>query len=313
MKIANEEFELRWGIKTINDARAERGYDLVEDGGTPLIASGFVPLDSINLASPTPPPVRSSELLQNKVESSLQGLDYETQQYADYFWRKFDGLTEENAINIGGTVTKLVKDLTSEIQRNLDKGMRNLKDVDVPPEDYEEYRLAVLDACDKVERELYKELGIDIDERPPTVQDYIDSVVDDAEIKMKDSVNVMKDEVTSTLRRVVTQDPEKIQKTLQKKYKSLEENRAKTIAQTTSANATSATQYTTYQSNGLQMMWLTQRDGRVRFTHQQTDGKFPDARGYFKVGGERTTRPLGEGLSAGNVINCRCQLFPSRG
>ena len=312
LKMANEEFELRWGIKTINDVRAERGYDKVPEGNAPLIAAGYVPLDSLALVSPSPTPMRSSDLHESKVESSIQGLDYEQSAYADYFWRKFDGLTTENTINIQGAVEKCVKDLTKEIQRKVDIGIMTFKDVDIPAEDYEEYRLSVVEALDRVEQELLMELGVEVDERPPSVQEYMDDVVTDAEYKMKDSVNVMKDEVSSTLRRVVTEDPVKIQKTLQKKFKSLEENRAKTIAQTTSANATSATQYTVYQSNGFQMMWLTQRDGRVRFTHQQVDGKFPDARGYFKVGGEQTTRPLGDGLSAGNSINCRCQLFPSR-
>lgn len=311
--LQNEDFELRWGIKTINDARAERGYDKIPEGDMPVIAAGYVPLDSLALVSPSPAPMRSSELLEKKVESSVQGLDYQRADYADYFWRKFDGLTMENAINIQGVVDKAIRDLTKELQRKVDIGITNFKDVDIPLEDYEEYRASVLEACDTIERELLLELGIESDERPPSVQDYIDEVVDDAEIKMKDSVEVMKSEVSSTLRRVVTEDPIKIQKTLQKKFKSLEESRAKTIAQTTSANATSATQYATFTSNGFKMMWLTQRDGRVRFTHQRVDGKFPDARGYFTVGGEKTTRPLGDGLSAGNVVNCRCQLFPSRG
>ena len=58
------------------------------------------------------------------------------------------------------------------------------------------------------------------------------------------------------------------------------------------------------------MMWLTQRDGLVRPAHVQADGSMQGSDGYFTVGGEKTTRPLGPGLSAGNSINCRCQLFP---
>jgi hypothetical protein len=46
------------------------------------------------------------------------------------------------------------------------------------------------------------------------------------------------------------------------------------------------------------------------------DGKFTieneiiDEEGNVTIETETTDRPLGEGLSASNAINCRCQLFP---
>ena len=312
-RLQQEEFELRWGLKTINDARAERGYDKVPDGDTPLIAAGYLPLDALALALPAPAPARSAEQSAEKIESNFNNLDYKTQQYANYFWRKFDGLTEENAINIEAIVTKSIKDLTTEIQRRVDSGTFDIANIDIPSSDYDEFTLAVLEACESVELGLIEELGLDPDAMPPTVKEYIDDVVESSALKMRDSVGVMKDEVASVLQKISTEDPLVIRKTLQKKFKSLEQSRAKTIANTTSANATSATQYTVYKSNGFKTMWLTERDGRVRFTHAAVDGKFPNAQGYFSVGGEKTTRPLGDGLSAGNLINCRCQLFPSRG
>jgi len=50
-----EEFELKWGLKTINEARADRGYDPIKDGNIPLIAGGYAPLQSV--ANPAPAPV----------------------------------------------------------------------------------------------------------------------------------------------------------------------------------------------------------------------------------------------------------------
>lgn len=60
------------------------------------------------------------------------------------------------------------------------------------------------------------------------------------------------------------------------------------------------------------MAWLSMRDGNVRPSHQAADGQLQGADGYFTVDGEKTTRPLGSGLSPKNVINCRCQIFPMR-
>jgi hypothetical protein len=95
------------------------------------------------------------------------------------------------------------------------------------------------------------------------------------------------------------------------------------IANTTAANVTSGMQHTVYKDLGFKMMWLTQRDSKVRPSHARLDGSFQDGKGKFTVENqeedtegnitttiETTDRPLGRGLSASNAINCRCQLFP---
>lgn len=60
LDMRKEEFELKWGLKTINEARADRGYDPIKDGNTPLIAQGFVPVQSV--ANPAPAPVAARKL-----------------------------------------------------------------------------------------------------------------------------------------------------------------------------------------------------------------------------------------------------------
>lgn len=308
--LQNEDFELRWGIKTVNDSRRERGYDPIADGDTPLIGSGYVPLDSLSLLSPVPTVARNVDKGMITEHMSIDSL--QTQNIQDYYWRQYDGLTEENSAHLERIVGKAIKGLNKKIQSNLESGNYNLKNVDLTKEEYERYKQSVSKACESVKRDLARELGIDVKDMPKNVTNYIDDVADQSVKNLKESINVIKKEVKGTLKRVSREDPSTIKDVMQKKYRSLEESRSRTIAQTTSANATSGTQYAVFKENGIKMMWLSQRDGRVRYAHQIADGKFPNAQGYFTVGGEKTTRPLGPGLSAGNSVNCRCQLFPVR-
>ena len=313
VKLQEEEFELKWGIKTINDARADRGYDKLPDGNVPLVANGFVPLDSLTLGIPSPAVTKSME---NKlITSSFTSDDYLTSELTDkdYFWRRYDDLTTKNTISIENIVSGAIGDLTKQINRKLKMNNTNLKGLDFSDKAYADYFDVLIEACDNIEAELIRDLNLDPDNIPPTIEKLINDSTIESVNQLKESGDVIKEEVLRTFDKVkATADPEIISNALNKKFKSLEVSRAKTIAQTTSAKATATTQYTVFKENGLKMMWLSQRDGRVRFAHQQADGKFPNSAGYFTVGGEKTTRPLGPGLSVGNVVNCRCQLFPVR-
>ena len=310
MALQNEEFELRWGIKTVNDSRRERGYDAIVEGDTPLIAGGYVPLDSLALLSPMPATERS--ISNEIVTQNVLNDDIETSNIKDYYWRQFDGLTEDNAAHLERLVSKSIKGLNKKLQSRFDSGNYNVNNIDLTDEEYARYRQSVAKACESVKKELGQELGFDPKKTPKQINDYINQVADESVQSLQESVVVIKKEVKQTLKNVSKEDAATIREVMSRKYKSLEESRAKTIAQTTSSNATSATQYTVFKENGIKMMWLSQRDGRVRYSHQLADGKFANSQGYFTVGGEKTTRPLGPGLSAGNSINCRCQLFPVR-
>lgn len=58
--------------------------------------------------------------------------------------------------------------------------------------------------------------------------------------------------------------------------------------------------------------WITQRDEKVRITHNEADGQIVKGDELFKIRNlktgffEYTNRPKGDGLSVGNSINCRC-------
>lgn len=314
-KIQREEFELRWGIKTINDARSERGYDKVTDGNVPLIGNGYVPLSQATYGFESSLEV-VAENNQRALTSRMTTDDYLTAELKqrDIYWRQFDGITLESALTIETIVSKAIAEINVEMASRLELGDTDFTDIDFKEETYTKYYSAVKEACSKIQSKMYEELALDKKDIPVTVTQSAENAAQESVALLRNSRDVIKREIQQLyLGSAATEDPAKMAKLLQAKFKSLSKSRAETIARTTSSNATSATQHSVMKANKVKMMWLSQRDGAVRSAHLDADGQIADNTGYFTVGGERTERPLGSGLSVKNVVNCRCQLFPVRG
>jgi HK97 family phage portal protein len=310
-----EEFELKWGIKTINDARGERGYDPIPEGNTPLIANGFVPLQSA--VNPAPVPVVARKLL-TRANAKLPIV---TADAKDLFWRNFDGITEANAGSLENVVEMIIAQIKEQVFQLADDGVLTLATVDVSPEELAKYDAIIAEAANQVATELYATLAIE-GAVPPTAE--VIALVEESSAQIRDSIGVIKQEVQATLTANAGKDKDELFKILNTKFDSLQTSRARAIANTTSANVTSGMQYAVYKDEGFEMVWLTQRDGRVRPAHAALEGSTQGADGYFtvvtevrdkegniiEVKTEKAKRPLGSGLSASNAVNCRCQLFP---
>jgi HK97 family phage portal protein len=310
-----EEFELKWGIKTINDARGERGYDPIPEGNTPLIANGFVPLQSA--VNPAPVPVVARKLLTR----ANPKLPIVTADAKDLFWRNFDGITEANAGSLENVVEMIIAQIKEQVFQLADDGVLTLATVDIPESELAEYDAIIAEAANQVAQELYATLAIE-GGVPPTAE--VIALVEESSAQIRDSIGVIKQEVQATLTANAGKDKDELFKILNTKFDSLQTSRARAIANTTSANVTSGMQYAVYKDEGFEMVWLTQRDGRVRPAHAALEGSTQGADGYFtvvtevrdkegniiEVKTEKAKRPLGSGLSASNAVNCRCQLFP---
>ena len=303
-----EEFELKWGLKTINEARADRGYDPIKDGNIPLIAGGYAPLQSVVNAPPLPVVPRKLERaygIQNRAKLPLI-----TAEGKDLFWRNFDKLTEKSSNKIDNVVQTIIGQLKNEVLSNIDKGVISLSGLDINDADYAKFQTMIESACLSVQNELLKSLELGDQDLTGEVGQQIKDLANESSAKIRESVDVMKSEIRQVIENNAGLPKDEMKEALKTKFVQLSEGRAKTIANTTSANVTSGMQHVVYKDLGFKMMWLTQRDGDVRPAHVQADGSMQGADGYFTVGGEKTTRPLGSGLSAGNSINCRCQIFP---
>lgn len=308
LDMKQEEFELKWGMKTINEARADRGYDRIKDGDVPLIAAGYMPLQTAVNAPPAPVVARKLERGYNVV--SRAKLPLITAESKDLFWRNFDKVTEKSSLKIDNVVQTIIGQLKNEVLSNIDKGIISLSDLDINDADYAKFQGMVESACLSVQNELLKALDLGEQDLTGEVGQQIKDLANESSAKIRESVDVMKAEIRQVIENNAGLPKDEMKDALKTKFTQLSEGRAKTIANTTSANVTSGMQHAVYKDLGFKMMWLTQRDGLVRPTHVQADGSMQGADGYFTVGGEKTTRPLGSGLSAGNSINCRCQLFP---
>jgi HK97 family phage portal protein len=322
-----EEFELKWGIKTINDARGERGYDPIPEGNTPLIASGFVPLAataSVTLTDLFGNNKNKPEITKPTSRSLTRAnakLPIVTADAKDLFWRNFDGITEANAGSLENVVEMIIAQIKEQVFQLADDGVLTLATVDIPESELAEYDAIIAEAANQVATELYATLAIE-GGVPPTAE--VIALVEESSAQIRDSIGVIKQEVQATLTANAGKDKDELFKILNTKFDSLQTSRARAIANTTSANVTSGMQYAVYKDEGFEMVWLTQRDGRVRPAHAALEGSTQGADGYFtvvtevkdkegniiEVKTEKAKRPLGSGLSASNAVNCRCQLFP---
>jgi SPP1 gp7 family putative phage head morphogenesis protein len=85
-------------------------------------------------------------------------------------------------------------------------------------------------------------------------------------------------------------------------------SRARTIAQTTAVSAFETGQQLAFQDAGItRHRWLSQRDERVRESHQIVDGEEVEIGQPFSNGLLYPGDPSG---SAAEVINCRCSVLP---
>jgi HK97 family phage portal protein len=319
--LRQEEFELKWGIKTINEARADRGYDPIKDGNIPLIAGGYAPLQSV--ANPAPAPVVARKLERGYNVVNRAKLPLITADSKDLFWRNYDGLTTIASNNITPIVEQMIETIQDQVFEQIESGAISMSDVTVSLDEIVDFEEAIFEACETVKQELLTQFSLGTEDLSGAVGQEIQAITTESADKIRESIGVIKEDVQKTLIANSSKTKDELLDILTKQFDTLKTSRARTIANTTAANVTSAMQHTVYKDLGFKMMWLTQRDSRVRPSHARLDGSYQDAKGKFSVETEAkdsdgnpitvietTDRPLGRGLSASNAINCRCQLFP---
>lgn len=321
LDMQKEEFELKWGLKTINEARTDRGYDKIKDGDTPLIAQGFVPLQSV--ANPAPVPMVPRKLQRAYGIQNRAKLPLITAESKDLFWRNYDGLTTIASDNVNAIVGQMIESIQDQVFEQIESGAISMTDVEVSLDELVEFEEAIFEACETVKQELLTQFSLGAEDLSGAVGQEIQAITTESANKIRESIGVIKEEVQKTIIANSSKTKDELFEILTKQFDTLKTSRARTIANTTAANVTSGMQHTVYKDLGFKMMWLTQRDSKVRPSHARLDGSFQDAKGKFLVETESkdadgntittietTERPLGRGLSASNAINCRCQLFP---
>lgn len=327
-ELKQEEFQLRWGIKTINDARAERGFNTISGGDVPLIANGFVPLSGaiIPVAKPSAPQLTAKA---PQMPVTARSFPYNTNEARAEFWRNYDGLTTKNQNDIAAVVSRAINEVETQVLNNIDAGQYTMFDVAISEKTTERINAACNDAVKRTAEQLAKDLE---GNAVPLTGPYGQSIAElgtQTAAKIEESLNVITDDVRKVITANAQKDKNELRAILSARFKSVySESRLKAIANTTAASVTSGSQLATYKRLGYNYIWLTEQDGRVRPSHALMEGRVVGSDGYFEVpivkitkspdgseqeqiiGYERTERPLGDGLSASGAVNCRCQLFP---
>jgi hypothetical protein len=84
------------------------------------------------------------------------------------------------------------------------------------------------------------------------------------------------------------------------------QSRVKMIGRTVATFTSESSKSETAKKYKFKLQWISERDKRVRISHRRADGQIQNEKGKFKIGQFETSHPCGEGLPAGEVVNCRC-------
>ena len=341
-ELKQEEFELKWGIKTINDARSERGFNTIAGGDVPLIANGFVPLSATanvtlsdlfgnNSNKPTidKPGARALPEFAPQMPVTARSFPYNTNEARAEFWRNYDGLTTKNQNDITEVVAGAIDQVKKKIKTQIEQGKTDLSGVQLDEAMEREITTATQTAVQNIAGALAVQLegnAIPLDGEYGTA---LRNLANETAGKINESVETIKTEFSKTLSENANKSKSELLEILNTRFDGVySQSRLRTIANTTAANVTSGSQLATYKRLGYTYIWLTEQDNRVRPSHKIMEGKETDPDGFFSVpvmkkgiteegtegeiiiGYEKTERPLGSGLSASGAVNCRCQLFP---
>jgi HK97 family phage portal protein len=317
-QIKQEEFELRYGIRTINDSRRERGFDPVPQGDSILVAGGLILLDSIT-TMPQPPTVAPRQFTVAKNGIEPRSFPIETAEARAEHWRQYDDLAQSISREISRTVLQFVDNIKNETLDSVEQG-GEISEQGLSSAERSKLEKTLADTSNKVVLKVLSEFGMGKEdlsgEFGKNLQEAVRSVNSNIVTSVSDSMDLIKQDVIETLSENATQPVETLREILEREFNSLSTTRVAMIAQTTATSVTTAAQKSVFTSLGVKSMWNTQRDAKVRASHRAMDGQIQNELGWFKFpDGSYIDRPVGDAqggtnVKAADVVRCRCYLFP---
>jgi uncharacterized protein with gpF-like domain len=104
---------------------------------------------------------------------------------------------------------------------------------------------------------------------------------------------------------------ERITAQVRQTFEGIQANRIPTIVSTTVNSAFESGQKEAFRMSGVnQKQWLSQRDGRVRESHDLVDGQQVAINQNFDVMGVALDFPGDPAGPPEEIINCRCTMIP---
>lgn len=159
--------------------------------------------------------------------------------------------------------------------------------------------------------ESLKAIGENMDSLPSGFSDVLEKELKNSTAKITESIGTIREEVRNLLAKNTDATASELRELLTAKFETLKVSRAETIARTSANHTTNAAQSKTWDNYGIDIVWLSQRDGSVRDSHLAADGQKRGEDGMFQVGGDTMPYPCAGSIAAENV-NCRCMQFPEK-
>lgn len=318
-QIKQEEFELKYGIKTINDARRERGYDTIKDGDYAMLSNGLTPLSTV-VGSPSLPTIQPGALQARNLGIVPASFPIDTADARAEYWNQYDELANSISKELQTTVSKFVNELQVSTFEQLDSETTTQQAFGLSASQAKQLDATVNKAIDKVTQKVLSEFAMGKEDLTGEFGQQMQQMSIDLNNNIKtsitDSMDLIKQDVIETIAENASQPKEVLQEILQREFQTLSTSRCAMIAQTTATSVTTGVQKSTFTTLGFKSKWTTQRDAKVRDSHKGMDGQVQNEMGWFTFGdGSMIDRPAGTAqggtsVKASNVVRCRCYLFP---
>lgn len=308
-QIKQEEFEIKYGIATINDIRGRHGYDKLPNGDVVLIAQGLQPLQSVLSNANTN---TSTDVVKKKI---IRNLVLNTPEQRAIHWRGYDDIQQDISKQLIVPIKNAISDINQQAINAIETD--NPDDViQVNPESLNQIQDKLDKAITNVTNKVLKEFEAGNEDLSGEFGKQMQSMAYEINMRISDSLELVRNDIALTLSQNASKSKDELRDILQNKYKQLSRGRADAIAQTTATSVTTGVQKNVYKDFKQLSMWNTQRDKKVRPSHRAMDGQIENQLGYFTFSdGSKIDRPAGSSQAgttvAGlNVVRCRCYLFP---
>ena len=302
--------DVKVGLITINEARAERGLKSVPWGDVPpvpapAIGMGFKELQAAG-AGPDGyklynPPALTDQAIERAGLIHIRRLD----RFERRFKTEQVELFEKQKTSVLKKINQGQKSITKQAGQTLFNPEEWLEDFIARGKPL--YAGAIQEAAD--DQIAQYGFGISFDLKHPLVQEWLtDRIKFWADRVNEETGRLLMQEITEANN--LGESIREIQGRVEKVFRFSDTIRSERIARTEMQSAINRGSIESYRQSGVveQKMWISTNDERTRETHAEAHRQTVPLEANFFVGGEYVFQP-GEG-SAESVINCRCTSVP---
>lgn len=309
-------------LTTQNEARNAMG-DLPIEGGDKF-AYQVIPAPTFGALShpDNPNRVDDVDVIESVLEKSGDGLTKKikwNEQKAQIYWKTQEDAVQRATVAITGEVRNMfdaaLRQLTSGKALEFKADKLNLRTL------LEQFMSATGAIRQKLLTDIVDLAVTSVGGDLTLVQSFMDDIATDATrevtAKVKESLGTMQSDIIRVFDANAGKPASEISAALKAQFETMKGSRADTIAKTTCKAQSSRTLNSTWEGMNaretnpkrkLKSVWLTQRDGDVRPSHEEMDGQVVDMGAPFTSGDGYTLNGPALGDEAGEAINCRCTV-----